>query len=92
MEHCIMTTRVLMFISPWCRFPQHQRDTGELCAALKQGLVYCLRTNKSLQASYTTIHPSIKAGLYRIFCGVNRLGDSGVHTLGGVRPEWMASA
>ena len=24
----------------------------------------------------------IKAGLYRIWCGVNRLGDSGVHTLG----------
>ena len=50
----------------------------------------------------------IKAGLYRICCGVNRLGDSGVHTLadnsafvnpasqllltGGVRPDWMASA
>ena len=47
-------------------------------------------------------------GLYRILCGVNRLGDSGLHTLGetsafvnpagqlllagGVRPEWMASA
>ena len=25
---------------------------------------------------------SLKAGLYRIWCGVNRLGDSGVHTLG----------
>ena len=24
----------------------------------------------------------IKEGLYRIWCGVNRLGDSGVHTLG----------
>ena len=24
----------------------------------------------------------IKAGLYRIWCGVCRLGDSGVHTLG----------
>ena len=24
----------------------------------------------------------IKEGLYRILCGVNRLGDSGVHTLG----------
>ena len=24
----------------------------------------------------------IKTGLYRIWCGVNRLGDSGVHTLG----------
>ena len=24
----------------------------------------------------------VKAGLYRIWCGVNRLGDSGVHTLG----------
>ena len=24
----------------------------------------------------------IKAGLYRIWCGVNRLGDSGAHTLG----------
>ena len=24
----------------------------------------------------------IKAGLYRIWCGVNRFGDSGVHTLG----------
>ena len=23
-----------------------------------------------------------KEGLYRIWCGVNRLGDSGVHTLG----------
>ena len=49
-----------------------------------------------------------KEGLYRIWCGVCRLGDSGVHTLGdtsdvvnpagqllltrGVRPEWMASA
>ena len=28
----------------------------------------------------TTIN--IKEGLYRIWCGVNRLGDSGVHTLG----------
>ena len=26
--------------------------------------------------------PYIKEGLYRISCGVNRLGDSGVHTLG----------
>ena len=25
---------------------------------------------------------SFKEGLYRIWCGVNRLGDSGVHTLG----------
>ena len=25
---------------------------------------------------------TIKAGLYRIWCGVNRHGDSGVHTLG----------
>ena len=25
---------------------------------------------------------TIKAGLHRIWCGVNRLGDSGVHTLG----------
>ena len=25
---------------------------------------------------------SIKAGLYRIWCGVNRLGDSGVNTIG----------
>ena len=24
----------------------------------------------------------MKEGLYRIWCGVNRLGDSGVHTLG----------
>ena len=24
----------------------------------------------------------LKAGLYRIWCGVNTLGDSGVHTLG----------
>ena len=28
-----------------------------------------------------TVGP-IKAGIYRIWCGVNRLGDSGVHTLG----------
>ena len=26
--------------------------------------------------------PAIKEGLYRIWCGVNRLGDSGVHTFG----------
>ena len=25
---------------------------------------------------------AFKAGLYRIWCGVHRLGDSGVHTLG----------
>ena len=25
---------------------------------------------------------AIKKGLYRSWCGVNRLGDSGVHTLG----------
>ena len=25
---------------------------------------------------------TVKEGLYRIWCGVNRLGDSGVHTLG----------
>ena len=24
---------------------------------------------------------TVKAGLYRIWCGVHRLGDSGVHTL-----------
>ena len=24
----------------------------------------------------------VKEGLYRIWCGVNRLGDSGLHTLG----------
>ena len=29
-----------------------------------------------------TIFIFIKEGLYRIWCGVNRLGDSGVHTLG----------
>ena len=28
------------------------------------------------------ISGGIKEGLYRICCGVNRLGDSGVHTLG----------
>ena len=49
-----------------------------------------------------------KEALYRIGCGANRLGDSGVHTLGdssafvnpagqlllpgGVRPEWIPSA
>ena len=27
---------------------------------------------------------NIKEGLYRIWCGVNRLGDSGVHTLGDI--------
>ena len=26
--------------------------------------------------------PTLKAGLYRICCGVHTLGDSGVHTLG----------
>ena len=26
--------------------------------------------------------PTLKAGLYRIWCGVHRLGDSDVHTLG----------
>ena len=46
----------------------------------------------------------LKEALYRIWCGVNRLGVSGVNRLGdtsafvnpagpgGVRPEWMASA
>ena len=50
----------------------------------------------------------LKEALYRIWCGANRLGDSGVHTLcdnsafvnpagqlllpGGVRPEWIPSA
>ena len=50
----------------------------------------------------------IKEALYRIWCGANRLSDSGVHTLGdnsafvntagqlllpgGVRPEWIPSA
>ena len=50
----------------------------------------------------------VKEALYRIWCGANRLGDSGVHTLGdnsayvnpagqlllpgGVRPEWIPSA
>ena len=28
----------------------------------------------------------VKAGLYRIWCGVNRLSDSGVHTLGDTSP------
>ena len=30
----------------------------------------------------TRFDTAIKEGLYRIWCGVNRLGDSGVHTLG----------
>ena len=31
----------------------------------------------------TMLHQtSVKEGLYRIWCGANRLGDSGVHTLG----------
>ena len=50
----------------------------------------------------------IKEALYRIWCGANRLGDGGVHTLGdnsdfvnptsqlllpgGVSPEWIPSA
>ena len=58
------------------------------------------------------LHPlspvTIKEALYRIWCGANRLGDSGVHALGdnsafvypagqlllpgGVRPEWIPSA
>ena len=54
------------------------------------------------------INLQIKEALYRIWCGANRLGDSGVHTLGdnsafvnlagqlllpgGVRPEWIPSA
>ena len=51
--------------------------------------------------------PTLKAGLYRIWCGVYRLGDNGVHTLGdssafggspliakvcGLISEWMTSA
>ena len=31
---------------------------------------------------FTGYLPILKEGLYRIWCGVNRLGDSGVHTLG----------
>ena len=54
------------------------------------------------------INSKFKEALYRIWCGANRLGDSGVHTLGdnsafvnpavqlllpgGVRPEWIPSA
>ena len=54
------------------------------------------------------IYYAIKEALYRIWCGANRLGDSGVHTLGdnsafvnpagqlllpdGVRPECIPSA
>ena len=50
----------------------------------------------------------VKEALYRSWCGANRLGDGGVHTLGdnsafvnpagqlllpgGVRPEWIPSA
>ena len=30
----------------------------------------------------STTGNDVKDGLYRIWCGVNRLGDSGVHTLG----------
>ena len=33
-------------------------------------------------AIFQVVLPCIKVGLYRIWCGVNRLGDSGVHTLG----------
>ena len=56
----------------------------------------------------TRRHRQIKEALYRIWCGANRLGDSGVHTRGdnsafvnpagqlllpgGVRPEWIGSA
>ena len=54
------------------------------------------------------LRPGHKEALYRIWCGVNRLGDSGVNDSAilqllltrrvsyclpaGVRPEWMASA
>ena len=31
---------------------------------------------------YSVIQPSVKERLYKIWCGVNRLVDSGVHTLG----------
>ena len=61
------------------------------------------------EASGSYGHPiTIKEALYRIWCGANRLGDGGVHTLGdisafvnpagqlllpgGVRPEWIPSA
>ena len=63
-------------------------------------------TKPEVKKTYAT--KKFKERLYRIWCGVNRLGDSGVHTLGdtsdfvnpagqllltrGLRPEWMASA
>ena len=31
---------------------------------------------------FNKLGDDIKAGLYRIWCGVHRLGDCGVHTLG----------
>ena len=37
---------------------------------------------KNLKTSHYDCHELfLKAGLYRIWCGGNRLGDSGVHTL-----------
>ena len=43
------------------------------------------RNRPSFEMAAVVFKPRISrlnAGLYRIWCGVNRLGDSGVHTLG----------
>ena len=55
---------------------------------------FLTNSNNHLVAVFAKYRPRqtkvrIKAGLYRIWCGVNRLGDSGVHTLGDTQLFWL---
>ena len=54
------------------------RNIGRLC-----NITECLITNALTIVSTIVAHcVPLKDALYRIWCGVSRLGDSGVHTLG----------
>ena len=39
-------------------------------------------SNEGVARECELVNMCVKAGLYIILCGVNRLGNSGVHTLG----------
>ena len=50
--------------------------------APREPITTMCRTRRSMRDYLSTLVSMFKEGLYRIWYGVNRLGDNGVHTLG----------
>ena len=90
--------------------PGHQPTSASELECMLVGGLQCTQEQVRLVPCAQNAYQNykFKDGLYRIWCGANRLGDSGVHTLrdnsafvnpggqlllpGGVRPEWILSA